>query len=198
MKIKICGLSDTVENLKLNSIDEIDYLGFIFYKKSVRNVEKTFDTKKKKVGVFVNETQVNIEKLITQEKLSVVQLHGNESPKLCLALTEKAIVIKAFNIETEADFDQLKPYENKVDFFLFDSKSEKKGGSGKQFNWNIIADYRGNTPFFLSGGIGPNDIERIKHLKHSNLYGLDLNSCFELKPKQKNYTQIEKFISELK
>jgi phosphoribosylanthranilate isomerase len=197
MKIKVCGLELNKENQELNTIDGIDYLGFIFYSKSKRFVEKTFETTKKKVGVFVNETQENIEKRIRTENLYAVQLHGNESPKLCLSLTEKALVIKAFNVETTEDFSQTRAYENKVDFFLFDSKSKEKGGSGKQFNWELIHEYRGNTPFFLSGGIGPADVERIKQLKHPHLYGIDLNSCFEIEPKRKNSKQIKKFITEL-
>lgn len=197
MKVKICGLSENFENVLLNQIPEIDFLGFIFYSNSKRNVKHSFTSSKKKVGVFVNELPENIFQTIEKEQLYAVQLHGDETPSECLNFSEKVVVIKAFNIGSAADFEQCFKFENKVDFFLFDSKSEQKGGSGKAFDWQILKSYKGNTPFFLSGGIGPTDVEKLKAIKHPKFYGIDINSRFEDSPCQKNIQTIRNFINEL-
>lgn len=197
MKIKVCGLSINEENQLLSEFPEIDFLGFIFYSNSKRYVSSTFVSPKNKVGVFVNETAQMISETIENEDLYAIQLHGNESPLECLNFSEKVVVIKAFNIGTETDFEQCYNFENKVDFFLFDSKSEEKGGSGKSFDWELLNKYSGNTPFFLSGGIGPTDVEKIKSVKHPQFFGIDINSRFEDSPGIKNIETIKNFIKEL-
>jgi phosphoribosylanthranilate isomerase len=197
MKIKVCGLAPIYENEALNELKGIDFLGFIFYPKSKRFTEKSFNSNKKKIGVFVDEETDKIQSTIISENLYAVQLHGNESPSQCLEISQHVVVIKAFNIETSKDFSLCKVYENKVDFFLFDSKSYQKGGSGKQFNWSILQDYTGNTPFFLSGGIGPSDVVKLKSIKHPHFYGIDINSLFESEPCNKNKEEIIRFINQL-
>ncbi len=197
MKIKVCGLAPVFDNEALNELLEIDFLGFIFYPKSKRFTEKTFESNKKKIGVFVDEETDKIQSTIITENLFAVQLHGNESPSQCLEISQHVVVIKAFNIESSEDFSLCKTYENKVDFFLFDSKSEQKGGSGKQFDWSILHDYTGNTPFFLSGGIGPSDVDKLKAINHPHFYGIDINSLFESEPCKKNKEEIIHFIHQL-
>jgi Phosphoribosylanthranilate isomerase len=93
--------------------------------------------------------------------------------------------------------DETKPYRDCCDYFLFDTKTPAYGGSGKQYNWSILQDYNGVTPFFLSGGIGPNDAERILSFKHPGLLGIDINSRFEIKPALKDVRLISTFINQL-
>jgi phosphoribosylanthranilate isomerase len=111
---------------------------------------------------------------------SYIQLHGKENPKTCRILKKQGLkVIKAFNLNEDFDFSVLEAYERSADYFLFDTKSSLPGGSGKKFNWEILDKYTSKKPFFLSGGIRPEDVERIRQLKHPGLYGIDLNSGFE-------------------
>ena len=106
-------------------------------------------------------------------------------------------IIKAFNIATAEDLAQTKPYEGIVDYFLFDTKAQLPGGSGEQFDWSVLSHYEGTTPFLLSGGIGPDDAERIKSFHHPRCIGIDLNSRFEIAPGLKDVYQLKDFISNL-
>lgn len=194
-----------------------DYLGFIFYEKSPRNFEGSIPnipSTIKKVGIFVNEDiDVLLEK-VRYHKLDAIQLHGEEPPKYCKKLQEKCHVErtlpigsqgrnlsiwKAFSVDESFDFNQLTPYENEVDKFLFDTKGKNKGGNGVAFNWEILQKYPSKKPFILSGGIGLEDVGKIHTLLQSNLpiYALDLNSKFEIRPGLKNSTDLKQFIDEL-
>ena len=82
--------------------------------------------------------------------------------------------------------------------FLFDTKCSSAGGNGEQFDWSILNDYDGDVPFLLSGGIGPDDVEKIKSFNHPKFAGIDLNSCFEIEPGLKDVEKLKKFISQLK
>jgi phosphoribosylanthranilate isomerase len=197
MKIKICGCSSEQFYPRLFDLDEIDYFGFIFYPASPRYVSQTPIISKKKVGVFVNApTEFILEKIKT-EALDVIQFHGNESPAEIRKIKSNILKWKAFGIQNSSDFEQCKVYEGIVDAFLFDTKSHLFGGTGKVFNWELLDEYRGEAPFFLSGGISPEQVERLKKINHPKLIGIDLNSRFEIAPKQKNVPLIETFIKQL-
>jgi len=196
--IKVCGLTDNESSRLVADINGVDHLGFIFYEGSQRFTTTSFDTAKKKVGVFVNASAGYIIKQVAQHKLDVVQLHGNESPDFIKQLPEGFKIIKAFGIATEADLEATKAYEKLVDYFLFDTKSERHGGTGIVFNWHILDNYNGNTPFMLSGGIGPDSILALQEFSHPKLAGYDLNSRFEVAPKQKDPTAIANFLKVLK
>ena len=101
-------------------------------------------------------------------------------------------------MDDDFNFNQLKPYVDSCDYFLFDTKSILHGGSGMKFNWNLIANYQLQVPFFLSGGLGPQDIPAINAFKHPALHALDINSRFETEPGIKNMEQIRKFIKDIK
>lgn len=204
MKLKVCGLkheSNITELIKL----PIDYVGFIFYKKSPRFIEenlsfnyvKTIPKHIKKVGVFVNENLDTILNRIKQYNLDMVQLHGNESPELCNQLKSSCKVIKAFQIQDDFDFKQLENYLTVVDSFLFDNATTNYGGSGTAFNWQILKNYSYNIPFFLSGGISEQLVEEIKQLYLPQLVAIDINSKFEIEPGLKNIEQIKQFILKL-
>jgi phosphoribosylanthranilate isomerase len=202
LKIKVCGIRLLSNRLSLEQLP-VDYLGFIFYRGSKRYVgdlpeEGLFDSKKKKVAVFVDESIETISEITNRYNILFVQLHGNEDPSTCNKLRNSGLtVIKAFNLHEKFDFDNLKNYEDMTDFFLFDTKSELPGGSGEKFNWQILEKYSGKIPFFLSGGIGPADVPIIKKVNHTRLFGVDVNSGFECQPGIKIIDKLKNFLTEL-
>ncbi|MBN1119110.1 MAG: phosphoribosylanthranilate isomerase [Bacteroidales bacterium] len=182
-----------------------DFLGLIFYPESKRFVtdseaiviNEVIPESIKKVGVFVNADFDVIAAKLKLFNLNFVQLHGCETPELCENLkNEGVIVIKAFGVGESFDFAILKPYLQACDYFLFDTKSEKHGGTGIKFNWEILNNYKYDKPFFLSGGIGPDDAEGLKELNLGKLYSLDINSRFETEPAKKDVNLLGNFISE--
>ena len=197
MKIKICGLKDP-ENIKAVSALAPDYLGFIFYRPSPRFVNdvpfeqlNNIPSSILKTAVFVNESFEKVNELIDKYSFNVIQLHGNESAEFCGSFKSKLKVIKAFGLNNDFNFEQLIAYQNKVDFFLFDAKTEIHGGSGKTFDWSILNKYAMDIPFFLSGGLSLDNLEEIKNISHSQFYGVDLNSKFETEPGIKNINKLE-------
>lgn len=198
-------MKDPINRLALEVLP-IDIFGFIFYPPSPRNVNpddlsnlrKLTDTQKNKAGVFVDSTADQIMKIIQLARLTHVQLHGNETPGFCGQIRKTGVsVIKVFRVDELFDFAKTKPYQGKVDFFLFDTKAEKYGGTGKKFNWQILEKYKIDIPFFLSGGIDPADAESIKKLDHPMLSGIDLNSGFEDEPGLKNFEQLNVFLDHI-
>lgn len=184
-----------------------DYLGFIFYRYSKRYVGDNPDPGLfqnippdiKKVGVFVDEDKRRIIEIASLAGLTAVQLHGNESAELCSELKASGItVIKTFNIGPDFSFSSAEPYKAGCDFFLFDTKSDTAGGSGKKFSWQQLEEYRFDTPFFLSGGISPEDSSRIRSLRNKGLYAADINSLFEISPGVKDAVKVKAFIREIK
>jgi phosphoribosylanthranilate isomerase len=208
MKIKVCGMRN-VENLSSLLALKPDFVGFIFYNKSKRYVEEFPQTKfpknVKKVGVFVNETVQEVLKKANEFELDCVQLHGNETPEYISQLRLSEVdpkpfsidVIKAFSIDDNFDFRITNSYENVCDYFLFDTKGKDYGGNGIKFNWEILQNYKGRTPFLLSGGISKEDVEGIKKIHHKYFEGVDVNSGFEIEPGLKNIDDIEEFKNKL-
>lgn len=175
-----------------------DFIGFIFYDKSKRFVadfpQIEIPSATKKVGVFVNQTIEEIAEKANNHTLDFVQLHGNETPEFCEKLATKNIkIIKAFSVDENFDFSATKPFEKGVYLFLFDTKGNNYGGNGIKFNWELLQNYTGKTPFLLSGGISKNDSEEIKKFKHPAFLGIDINSGFELEPGLKNIKEIKEF-----
>ncbi|MDO5570453.1 MAG: phosphoribosylanthranilate isomerase [Bacteroidales bacterium] len=201
MKIKVCGLKNP-ENMSSVDRCEVDYVGMIFYSKSKRFVENVMPpTFAERVGVFVNESKEIIDDMIKRYNLSVIQLHGSEKPEFCRLIKENgAKVIKAISIEDESDIELSYDYQNDdcCDFLLFDTKCKTYGGSGRQFDWSIVENYKGRKPFFISGGIGVENAGEIKKIRNENFYGVDLNSRFEIEPGIKNIPLLKKFIEEIR
>ncbi len=205
LKLKVCGMREP-SNIADVAALKPDFMGFIFYFKSSRFVEMMvfYVAQRLKtqgiepVAVFVNPSPAYIQHIHDKYGFTHIQLHGRETPQMCSELREKGyFVIKAFSLAKAADLEATKAFEGCCDLFLFDTKSSLPGGSGKQFDWNILSDYQGNTPFFLSGGIGPEDVERIQSFCHPQLFGLDLNSKFELRPAFKDAELVKSFIQAL-
>ncbi len=207
MKLKVCGMK-YVENIKQVAELKPDYLGFIFYEKSKRNFEgiiPEIPKSIKKVGVFVNEYLEIVVSLAQEYQLSVLQLHGDESPEYIEKLKEhlpKVEMMKVFGVKDTFDFDRLRPYEGKVDYFLFDTKGKERGGNGVTFDWKLLEKYNSDTPYFLSGGIGLQEVDSVKEFMKTShakkCIALDVNSRFETEPGNKSIKQLKKFITILK
>ena len=202
MKLKVCGMK-YLNNMEAVAKLRPDFLGFIFYDKSSRQFNGNLPYLPqaiKKVGVFVNEDLETLQSIIKEQKLDVVQLHGQESPEYCSQL-ENAEIIKVFSIKDTFNFSVLLPYEEVCDYYLFDTKGKLPGGNGYTFNWNVLKDYPSTKPFFLSGGIGLKEVEKLKDFIDSPAskycYSLDVNSKFEINPGVKNINDLEKFKNEL-
>ena len=187
------------ENIRGVEALGINMMGFIFWPHSSRYVSERPDylpTRCKRVGVFVDEDVNTIKKLANDYALDYIQLHGSESPEYVQQLLNWQ-VIKAFNIATTEDLEATKTYEGIVDYFLFDTKGKSVGGNGEKFDWSVLEAYHGDTPFLLSGGIGPDDAERVRTFQHEKCIGIDLNSKFELSPALKDINKLQEFIKEL-
>jgi phosphoribosylanthranilate isomerase len=200
MNIKVCGITDMKQLQQLDGLD-IDFAGLIFYPESPRYVGDKLskkDVKKadfdlKKVGVFVNPEMIDVLDAIDDYGLEVVQLHGDETPEMCEDLSSEVEVIKVFRITGDENIDELvAPYDAVCDYYLFDTGGLKEnfGGTGKQFDWNILNKAKIEKPFFLSGGIGVEDAAKIKAFKHLDLFGIDVNSKFETAPGVKDMSKI--------
>ena len=184
-----------------------DFLGFIFYPKSKRfvgfepspKVLSVVPDLVKKVGVFVDEAPEKVLEIYRNWKLEVVQLHGNESPEYCRQIQNSGItVFKAFSVDESFDFTTLEAYSAVCNYFLFDTKGQLPGGTGQKFNWQLLKNYKGLVPFFLSGGIGPDDLEAIRNFEHPRWRGIDINSGFEISPALKDVEKVKNFIFEIR
>ncbi|MDB9948264.1 phosphoribosylanthranilate isomerase, partial [Flavobacteriaceae bacterium] len=201
MKLKVCGMK-YIDNIKSIADLSPDYLGFIFYAHSKRNfIGKIPELPEhiKKTGVFVNEELAVVISLQKQHQLQALQLHGDESvayiQKLKRSLSNKIEIIKVVGLKNDAYFEALISYEKEVDYFLFDTKGKDRGGNGVKFDWSVLNAYPFSKPFFLSGGIGPNDAQSVKEVEKKGLpiYAVDINSKFEDKPGLKNSIQVINF-----
>lgn len=204
MNIKVCGITRTED---LEALVELgaDYAGFIFYGKSPRFAGNKLDgrtVREKgknigKVGVFVNADAHQIMQTVKDYGLDMIQLHGDESVALCGQLRITVPVMKVFHVN-EKGYEQVSPFLDVSDYFLFDTASADYGGTGRQFNWELLKDYQFEQPFFLSGGIGPNDAEAIQQWRHDKLFAVDVNSRFETSPGVKDMEKVAAFIQQLK
>jgi phosphoribosylanthranilate isomerase len=206
IRVKVCGMTDPL-NVGEIVLAKPDFIGFIFFSGSPRYVGQEPDMKLFSslssgiisAGVFLNENNKKILDISERYRLDVIQLHGNESPETCLQLkSEGLIVIKAFNIDAGFSFDIITRYKKACDFFLFDTKGNKAGGSGKKFDWGKLEEYLPDKPFFLSGGVGPEDAGVIKSMINRGLFAVDINSRFEISPGIKDSVLVKEFIDEIK
>jgi len=193
---------------QLQKLDQlgVDFAGLIFYENSKRFVGNKLNTQKseirqleiKKVGVFVNAGIDRIEKEVEEYGLSYAQLHGDESVEFCGTVKKFVPVIKAIRINEETDLEgDLKVFEAACDYLLFDTDSKQYGGSGKQFNWGNLQQVNIKKPFFLSGGIGLEDVDKVKSFHHPLLFAIDVNSRFESEPGIKDMDKVEAFMNAL-
>jgi phosphoribosylanthranilate isomerase len=211
MKLKICGMKYQ-DNISEVAQLQPDYLGFIFYEESNRyfdGVIPQLPENIKKVGVFVDASIETIIEKIKKYNFQAIQLHGEETPKYCMALKQSFVefglnrnhiaIVKVFSIKDDFNFDALLPYEQVCDYYLFDTKGKLPGGNGYTFNWGVLKDYPSTKPYFLSGGIGLDEIETIKEFlqkpESKYCYAIDVNSKFEIGPGLKDIEKLKEFKS---
>jgi phosphoribosylanthranilate isomerase len=200
MKIKVCGMADPQNMIDLERQIKPDWMGIICYPLSSRYVSSDSGEEIRKiglpkVGVFVNANIAEIAEKIDAFGLQVLQLHGDESVEEVSAIKEAMglPIFKVFSIKDEVDWNQLEPFLPYVDYFLFDTFTPQYGGSGRQFNWEILMDYPYEKPFLLSGGIGLDNIHAVKllHQRFPKMEGIDVNSKFEIRPGYKDINMLQ-------
>lgn len=213
MRLKVCGMKYQ-DNIQQIGALRPDYLGFIFYEKSPRNFTgplPQLPESIKKIGVFVNATTAEVLDKAIEFELNGIQLHGSESTSYCEELKQSLqqafqkkqitvlpFLIKVFSVKDHFDFSVLKNYEPIVDYFLFDTKGDYAGGNGYTFDWELLKGYPSEKPFFLSGGIGIEQLEAIKNIDADlPVHAIDVNSQFEREPGLKDSTLVKEFITKL-
>ena len=203
IKVKICGMREP-ENIREVAACHPDFMGFIFYPGSLRFVGNDFQLpadfpeEVSRVGVFVQESPEIIFKLAELHDLDYIQLHGGESVEQCRELKQRGLnIIKVFSVGEGFDFHEVKEFVSVADYFLFDTKSNTYGGSGKTFDWSLLNQYAENIPFFLSGGLTPLNYDSALQVKTTNLAALDFNSGFEVKPGLKSSALVKSVIIKL-
>ncbi len=211
MRIKVCGMTRPEQVMQLDEMG-VEFAGFIFYPKSPRYVFSHMSKEQlkklkgqhiNKVGVFVNTPADEVLQMVDACGLYLVQLHGDESPRYCEKISNYVTVVKAFRMrEGENILWRAKDYQDVCDMFLFDTEGAGYGGTGKKFNWNILKGENVRKPFFLSGGIQPDDNELLKEFAKESvskdLFSIDINSKFEVAPGLKNMDTIKAFVNTLK
>lgn len=202
--LKVCGLTQ-LENIQEIARLDVTHIGFIFYTQSPRYLGEKLKPEEakalqaaEKVGVFVNAEKAYIIEKATTYGLDMVQLHGQESPEFCKDIQAHLPVTKAFNIRSEKDLQSTENYAAFCRYFLFDAAGKSHGGNGVRFNWDLLENYTGKTPFFLSGGIGPEEAESLHRFSHPAWKGIDINSKFETRPGYKDVAVIQQFIHNIR
>lgn len=212
VKIKVCGMK-YAENMEAVAHLGPDYLGFIFWEPSKRVFTGdmgTIPSSIKRVAVFVDATIDEIITKVLEFKLQAVQLHGKESPKFCKDLKENHTIqqldtfeiIKVFSIKDDFDFSMLAEYENVCDYYLFDTKGKLPGGNGYTFSWEVLKNYPSTKPFFLSGGIGLEELDKLatflQRPESQYCHAIDVNSKFEMEPGRKQIEKLKTFMQFLR
>jgi phosphoribosylanthranilate isomerase len=208
MRIKVCGMTQLEQVEQLPDLGAT-FAGFIFYPKSPRYVFRHLTSAQikkvntiNKVGVFVNSSVEEVQLLVEECRLHMVQLHGDESPKYCERIADYVSVVKAFRLSENDSIEwMIKPYMDVCDMFMFDTMGSGYGGTGKKFDWNILKGSNIGKPFFLSGGIQPEDTNALREFQDEqvskSMFAIDINSKFETSPGIKNMEKVGEFIKEL-
>jgi phosphoribosylanthranilate isomerase len=208
MRVKVCGITQEEQMIKLPETGAT-FAGLIFYPKSPRYVLRQMTTSQikketnvNKVGVFVNASIEEVLYMVDECRLHMVQLHGDETPRYCEKIADYISVVKAFRISDSDNIAwRIKDYMDVCDMFMFDTEGAGYGGTGKKFDWNKLHGVEVGKPYFLSGGIEPGDIEKLKAFSKlpeaKALFAIDINSKFELVPGIKDMEKIKKFIQHL-
>lgn len=199
-KVKICGLTNYNDALDATNLG-VDFLGFHFIKESPKKVsEKLFNEVASKlppfvipVGVFANEDLKGISKVVKKCSLTSIQLNGDESPEFCSEIKEKLgiKIFKLFKLENEEDILKLEPYSKCIDYFLFDISYTD--GENIKYNYELASNAgRFNIPFFISGSIGPENVQEA--LEEAAPFGIDGDTGIERLPRRKDYEKMNTFI----
>ncbi len=199
MIIKVCGIKDRDNHDRLCRL-EVDMIGINFYPPSSRYIGQqriSKESDQKRVGVFVNKSPSEILENAERHHLDYAQLHGDENPRSARETQKYIRVIKVFRVDDTFDWQTTDEF-GFADYFLFDTRTDLYGGSGRKFKWNSLEQYRGNTPFLLSGGIGPADVDPILNIDHPKFIGIDINSKFETEAGIKDVHLIDRFVKKIR
>ncbi len=217
MRVKVCGMTRLDQIRQLEEWG-VEFAGLIFYPKSPRYIKKfhlsAIDLKREKmninrVGVFVNESLDEILRTVDAWRLHMVQLHGDETPKFCEQVSNHVNTIKAFRVGEGDNIEwKVYPYHEFTDMYMFDNgwtgnaspeKAAVYGGSGAHFNWHLLDEVQVRKPYFLSGGINPEDASGLRAFAgdHKDLFAVDVNSRFEVAPGVKDMDKLKLFLDEL-
>ena len=204
-KVKICGITN-LEDARFASGAMVDYLGFIFVESSPRYIDPekagaivNWVEGPKKVGVFMDQPLDDVNVLAKFSGIDYVQLHGQETIEYC-QLIEKPI-IKVIHVGETSTKEEIEAkvalYSEVAEFLLFDTKANGKfGGTGITFDWSLLKEIADDTPFFLAGGLTPENVsEAIETVRP---YAVDLNSGVEEEPGLKDFEKIEQLMENLK
>ncbi|PIQ87816.1 MAG: phosphoribosylanthranilate isomerase [Candidatus Omnitrophica bacterium CG11_big_fil_rev_8_21_14_0_20_43_6] len=201
VKIKICGITN-LEDALFSFFAGADALGFVFYKKSprnisvcgARNISDILPKQILRVGVFVDENVATVKKIARACRLDMLQFHGHESPAYCRKFHGYK-VIKAFRIAKPADLAGVTEY--KTFAYLFDSFSNSRlGGTGNKFNWKILSQAVTMKPIvFVSGGLTAGNVRQAVKLLRPGW--VDVSSSLESRPGKKDHRKIDRFIRTL-
>ncbi len=199
MKVKICGLQPA-RDVQLCIDLGINFLGFVFYKRSPRNINLEDIKKLKKfnkqnssfVAVTVNPDDEFIKSKVIGN-FEYIQLHGSETSERVSEIKSMGLkIIKAVKIKDEADIKSYKQYEN-ADVILFDTPGMEKS---IQFPEDLISKLPKGEKYALAGSISENNIENIAKL---GVTFCDLSSSLELDTQigYKDHLKIKKFIKKV-
>ena len=199
-KIKVCGMTSLEDTLVAVEAGA-DAVGFIFYKKSPRSVTikavceivDELPPFVDAIGIFVNESAEQINKISDRCKLDRVQLHGDETPAFCKKIQRR--VIKAIRVKDIQSLKKLSDFP--VSGFLLDTFSEDQlGGTGKVFDWNLVHPAKKYGAVILAGGLTPNNVRQAIH--RVKPYGVDVCSGVESQPGIKDHKKVKAFIKNAK
>lgn len=199
--VKICGIKDLV-SLTAATENGAKFIGLVFYPPSSRYVEteqakilaRHVPTGVKAVGLFVDPSDQDLDKVIPITQLDMIQLHGSETPGRVQEIKDKYSikVIKAIPIASAEDMKQVKAYEAVADWLLFDTKSPEHGGSGKSFDWTILAGQTFTKPWMLAGGLTKENVKDALSLLQPD--AIDVSSGVEIGKGVKSPEKIKEFL----
>lgn len=206
---KICGVRDP-EGLDAAVEHGADFIGFVFYPASPRAIlpaaaaelADALPDEVTKVGLFVDPTNAELEAVLSEFRLDLLQLHGAESVARVdeIRLEFGLPVIKALGIATATDVKSALAYEDHADWLMFDAKptadDTRPGGLGRSFAWNLLQDWRGETPWILAGGLTPENVAEA--VNASGAGAVDVSSGVESAPGVKDPARIAAFLKAAK
>jgi len=203
---KICGLK-TPETIAAAVAGGAGYVGFVFYPKSPRAVTPeeaaalgaAIPEEIAKVGLFVDEDPASVAHIARLANLDMIQFHGQEPPEVIAFLRRMLLktVVKAIKVATPDDLALARPYDEIVDWLLFDAKADAAGdlpgGNGRPFDWSILRNARFDAPWMLSGGLNPENVAAA--IAASGAIAVDVSSGVEDAPGVKNPDKIRAFLA---
>ncbi len=207
MRVKICGITQAQQGQAIAELGATA-LGFICVERSPRYINpqqiqqiiQFLPTSIDRIGVFANPSLTEIEAVLTVAQLTGIQLHGDETPQFCAQVKQlwpHLEMIKSFRIKTAASLVNIPEYIEAIDTLLLDAYDPQQlGGTGKTLNWDILATFKPDRPWFLAGGLNPNNVLQALDILAPD--GIDLSSGVERSPGDKDIIKVTQLFKQLK